>query len=47
MTEYKLIRGGSWYGAASNVRVSARFLHEPDSRYGLLGFRICVRMVPQ
>jgi len=40
-SSYRVIRGGSWNGAASDCRSAIRFRDSPDNRYILLGFRVC------
>ena len=37
---YRVYRGGSWYGSASDCRVSYRSRNTPSSRYYYVGFRV-------
>ena len=37
---YRVFRGGSWYGDASNVRVALRDYYDPGNRDYYLGFRV-------
>ncbi|HHW97405.1 MAG TPA: formylglycine-generating enzyme family protein, partial [Oligoflexales bacterium] len=37
---YRVIRGGSWYGYAGNVRAANRRNVDPRFRYFYLGFRL-------
>ncbi len=37
---FRVVRGGSWYGAGQDLRVSSRNGVEPDIRYDNLGFRL-------
>jgi len=36
----KVIRGGSWFHVADNVRAAFRLFYDPEVRYGLVGFRL-------
>ena len=38
--KYRVLRGGSFFSAASDVRSSARFYNSPTSRDGSFGFRM-------
>ena len=39
----RVVRGGSWYNAARNLRCASRFRNRPEYRYDYLGFRVaCV-----
>ena len=44
--EYRVRRGGSWYGSGSICRVALRYRDSPDDRYGNLGFRLVLSQVP-
>jgi serine/threonine-protein kinase len=37
--DYRVLRGGSWYYGATNVRASYRYRNYPDYRYNYVGFR--------
>jgi len=37
---HRVCRGGSWRSSAGRVRGAARFVTDPDYRYGDLGFRL-------
>ncbi|TVQ82165.1 MAG: hypothetical protein EA358_00020 [Flavobacteriales bacterium] len=39
---YRVLRGGSWYGAAPGCRVASRGSSAPDYRYYRDGFRVCL-----
>ena len=43
--EYKVLRGGSWYGDAGDLRVAYRFHYIPIGRAPDVGFR-CVADLP-
>lgn len=36
----RVLRGGSWYSNADNLRVAIRYFNSPDDRYSYLGFRL-------
>ena len=38
--QYRVLRGGSWYDPAVNVRVTARNWHPPTRRLPMVGFRV-------
>ena len=38
--QYRVLRGGSWYGSASYCRVADRSNDSPDIRYSSTGFRV-------
>ena len=38
--EYRMLRGGSWYGDSIYARVSLRSYYEPTDRFFYLGFRL-------
>lgn len=40
-SSYRFIRGGSWYDYSDYCRVSYWVFDYPDSRYDVIGFRIC------
>ena len=40
-TNYRVLRGGSWYSYGSSCEVSDRGNYGPYSRYGSYGFRVC------
>ena len=42
---YRVVRGGGWYGYASNVRAAFRFRVQQTSRVDLCGFRVAVSAV--
>lgn len=37
---YRVLRGGSWCGTASNCRVAYRNYYDPSHRYAFYGFRV-------
>ena len=43
---YRVIRGGSWYALARELRCAARQFYRPTRADGFIGFRL-VRPVPQ
>ena len=40
--EWKILRGGSWFGGAESCRCAVRGFNDPDDGYGIIGFR-CAR----
>ncbi len=36
----RVIRGGSWYGTATDCRSAQRYYYDPSNRYGNIGFRL-------
>jgi formylglycine-generating enzyme required for sulfatase activity len=40
--EYRVLRGGSWYGSGEHVRAAGRDYSLPDNRFGGVGFRCVV-----
>ncbi len=39
--ESRVLRGGSWYSVAGDVRAVYRYRYHPDDRYHTIGFRVC------
>ena len=39
----RVLRGGSWTGAGDSLRSALRSFTSPGSRYGTVGFRLCLR----
>lgn len=39
-SEYRVLRGGSWYNYVNDLRSASRSISDPDDRYGSYGFRI-------
>jgi eukaryotic-like serine/threonine-protein kinase len=44
--QYRVLRGGSWYGFSSNARTGFRAWSEPDKRDVVMGFRCVVSSTP-
>lgn len=40
--DYRVLRGGSWFGSPRCLRASFRTSAKPDSRYFHIGFRVCL-----
>jgi formylglycine-generating enzyme required for sulfatase activity len=38
----RVVRGGSWVDYQSGCRAAYRFRYDPDSRFNLIGFRLCL-----
>jgi formylglycine-generating enzyme required for sulfatase activity len=38
---YRVLRGGSWYDGARNLRCAVREYFDPSNRFNYLGFRLC------
>lgn len=42
----KIVRRGSWYGGARNIRASSRYWNSPNRRNDYLGFRLVCSVLP-
>jgi len=40
-TNWRLLRGGSWFSSPWNCRSAFRGFYRPDGRDGIIGFRVC------